>query len=242
MTNRLFTLNKSYTTTQIETSDDVINSVINGNLEYVKKYSKNVLEQTTDLYKNNLLHIATKSKQYTIIEYLLTLDINYETKNNFGYTPYDVALQLHDKISIAKYNNNKLTNKIESISRTNAVLSLENTRAKKILHDNDVLKTLNKSLVENNDILEKKLSNEKIKYNTQSNALTTEVVFLRDENGVLTRGQKRLREENLKLTVDKATQLKEIKKLRLENSNLNDKNKELKTAIESMTKLNKNKK
>lgn len=56
-----------------------------------------------DEMDNNLIHLAASVNDYSIIELLMSLGVNGESKNKRGHTPYDVCTDNKCKELLRKY-------------------------------------------------------------------------------------------------------------------------------------------
>lgn len=59
----------------------------------IKPSSKNLIDDM----KQNLLHIAVRTKNYVLVEYLVDNDVSQTDKNVFNETPLDIAIKNNDK-------------------------------------------------------------------------------------------------------------------------------------------------
>lgn len=174
-------MNKLYSSDNIQSK--LFDYAINGYLTELKRELCNIYN-ARDKYNNTLLHVAVDARQYSVVEYLLSLcgDNNNrvitlrsflkngrpslyidmtEIKNNFNNTPFDIAIKNHDQRSIKLFTDHNANKKIEIFANDKNLLQKD-------------LNIANNTIVEN----------------------TFQITSLRNENTTLKNDKKRLREEN----------------------------------------------
>lgn len=166
--------NKKYT------KQEVLLSVINEDTNKIKDKINNSTYDVANIYDecgNNLLHLAVFKLNTTIVELLLSKNLNINEKNKFNMTPWDIALTNRDKNIIDKFIEHKTKN--DKIFKLTASIVTENKDLKQKLQSVDYAKD--------------ELKNEFINIERDLKKCESEVVILRSSN-------KRLREENDDLT------------------------------------------
>ena len=166
------------------------------------KYSVHDLEELRDMYKNTLLHVCVMTKNHIVLNYLLDISFNSNIENRFSQTALDLAISNKDNISIQSI-----------INKTNEAVH--------------TLKTINKSLISDNDKLSVDLA--QLKNNIAD--MSARNVLTHNDNVKLTVDNKSLKRE---LTTTK----KSNKRLLEEYDNLDRENKKLKTSVTTMLKKN----
>lgn len=189
----------------------LLSYVVTGNLAMLKTYKLN--NDIKDRYNNTLLHLAVKSKQYDVLDYLMMIGIDTTKKNMFNETAYNIAVQQQDYIAISKFNN----------TRELDALKLENEKVKTVQSDNTTLKLLNNSLQTSNDRLSHKII-----------GLTDDNKDLKNKNSCMTSEKLMLNRENSNLKEEIGVVTRSAKRLRDEVCTLTEQNKKLKTSVDTL--------
>jgi len=141
-------------------SDEIMNAMLNFDTSLVIQSLKNGKFNPSDSllmnnYKDNLLHIAARTKNYKLADFLL--ENNVEQKRNiFGETPINIAMKNYDNKMAEML---LVNNKINELKKMNSDLKLENSKinesikiiavnASKIQNDNKILESSVKRLNE----------------------------------------------------------------------------------------------
>jgi ankyrin repeat protein len=176
--------------------DEIINAAREGKsilaMNLLDKYGMHPTNTNLiDKSKDTLLHLAARTREYMLAEYLLNKNVSSVVKNIFGETPVDIAIKNHDSRMLElmyRVNNvtnlnsqiNKLENKCDelrvnynTVSRNNTYLSLKN----------DELGASNKRLRETNEFQEREIKKLKIDNTNLTNdnkTLQTTIITLRN--------------------------------------------------------------
>ena len=141
-------------------SDEIMNAMLNFDTSLVIQSLKNGKFNPSDSllmnnYKENLLHLAVRTKNYKLADFLL--ENNVEQKQNiFGETPINIAMKNYDNKMAEML---LVNNKINELKKMNSDLKLENSKinesikiiavnASKIQNDNKILESSVKRLNE----------------------------------------------------------------------------------------------
>ena len=221
----------THTNITIESTNiqNVIEHIHNGDYAYIIKHIEKIIN-LHDVYKNNILQIAIKAKQYDIIALLLSkYNFEFNYKNIHDETAIGIAIKNNDEKSIALLNDSIHNKNLIKINDLHYELKqLKNTKidltdAKKII---EKLHKENDSLYEKNSInldLITCLSNDKEKIINAQKALINTIASVKSELNNAKKEQPNL------------------KRILQENAELQHQNKMLKTSVENMTLCLKNK-
>jgi hypothetical protein len=199
--------------------DELVRGVNSNNLYRVKQLvdsnnftSSDLNTISVDKYKNNLLHLSTMLKSHNLVSYFLDKGVNFNTKNTFGQTAWDLAVLTHDDSLTEKFilhrvqTENSNTLKVAELVSENELLKSKNRE----------LKRLSSGFESSFMLTNSELSDVTKKYNLRNR----EVTVLTTENNELKSSNKRLRDDNDKLSN--------------EVNDLSDKNKKLKVSVETL--------
>ncbi len=176
--------------------DEIMDAAIDSNTNLVKQlleygYYKPSDSLLINKSKDNLLHLAVRTKNYMLVEYLLENNVQ-QTKNIFGETPSDIAMKNGDNkmmgLLLEVY-------KVNELKQTNKNLTYDNEAKEMALHNMtaDTLK-----LKVNNESLQFSVNN--LKNQVQNNELSLK--RLRDTNDMTDREFKKLKVDHVQLTND----------------------------------------
>ena len=215
MTSRIFNFGSYGSVPVNPTKENMQSYVTSGELEKLKSAVRNsgmTYNDVIDQYGNTLLHLATTSKQYHIIEFLLTTTVQLNRENIFRQTANDIAIFIQDKRTLQLFSEAQHSELRKEVQN----LRYESGRINSLVTDNVSLKSLNASLRDSNDILSRKvttLTGENKNLTTENSELRRKVAntvnydiyskenaSLRSEVTVLNCNNKRLREEVTELT------------------------------------------
>lgn len=158
--------------------DEIINATLSSQTLYVMELlDKNNIEPTNsnlvDKSKQNLLHLAVRTKNYMLAEYLIEKKVSQSAKNIFGETPVDIAMKNNDTrmvellYDVNKINNykqlyEKLEDKCDDLRYNYNTLLSENT---KLLFQVDDTNKTNKRLRDTCDTHEREIKRLKLDNN-----------------------------------------------------------------------------
>ena len=97
MTSRLFNFGSFGSFGSVPTNptkENIQNYAMSGELDKLKTAMGNaklLYHEVIDQYGSTLLHLATLSRQYNVIEFLLTTTVDQNKENYFKQTAFDVA-------------------------------------------------------------------------------------------------------------------------------------------------------
>jgi ankyrin repeat protein len=133
----------------------------------------------------NLLHIAVRTGNYELAEYLISAGINKQAKNLFGEMPLDIAIKNHDiKMLVLLFEEQHLVNyKNDNVRLIQRVSDLDG--------NNKLLIDANKDLTIKNGVLSVQLNNERTSNKRKLDEYETDI-----------REAKRLKIENQNLRVN----------------------------------------
>lgn len=192
------------TTTTIEedVKQNLFRNTLSSNTFSVKntiiKHNVNISSNNmVDECGQNLLHIAVRTKNYDLVRYFMSYDIDKNKKNMFGESPVDIAMKNNDQKMLEiffvrepdmrhKNENVRLSNRVgeleinnKKLIETNKDLTIKNG----ILHmQRDEAVTFRKRKADEYDICiveNKKLKTENIQLKSDNSALQNTVMTLR---------------------------------------------------------------
>ncbi len=176
--------------------DEIMDAAVDSNTFLVKQLLENGNFKPSDSLlvnkaKDSLLHLAVRTKNYGLVEYLLENNVT-QTKNVFGETPADIAMKNGDSkmmgLLLEVY-------KVNELRQTNRNLTYDNEAKGMALHNMTA------------DTLKLKVNNESLQFsvnNLKSQVQNTESTLkrLRDNNDVTEREFKKLKLDHTQLTND----------------------------------------
>jgi len=194
-----------------------------------RNYSKDSLNQMLDSYKNNLLHIATLKNDFSMIEYLLEIGLDFTLVNTFGQTAWDIAILLrNDKII-----NTFVSQKIKTSTLLTQKLSELQTKIKNLERENGNFLTRIEALIVEKSVLEDKL-NKIYNVETENSTLLYKNKTLTTDNKKLSENLSEMRTKHARTLNDNLELERSNKKLRTENTDLLEKNIRLKISVDNL--------
>lgn len=176
--------------------DEILNAALSSHtLLVMDLLDKSNLEPTNsnlvDKSKQNLLHLAVKTKNYMLAEYLIEKKVSQIAKNIFNETPVDIAIKNNDirmiellygvnKMDNYKQLTQKLEDKCDDMKFNYEKILSENTNLSYKLEEST--KT-NKRLRDTNDVQEreiKRLKTDNVRLSEDNKILQTTVTNLRN--------------------------------------------------------------
>jgi ankyrin repeat protein len=156
----------------------LINSLKRHNMDLLKSDLRDECTQ-------NLLHIAARTRNYELAEYLISAGINKQARNLFGEMPLDIAVKNHDiKMLVILFEERHLVNYKNDNARLIQRVSDMDT-------NNGLLIDANKDLTIKNGVLSVQLNNERTTNKRKLDEYETDI-----------RDAKRLKIENQNLKVN----------------------------------------
>jgi len=215
-------------------------------------YTPTVLNQRVDNYSNNLLHLAVMNSNSQIVKLLLEKGLDQTHKNKWNQTPWDLAIQMHNKSVIQAFVDNNILRAQNSFIKLDYNPASEYNQLKdKLNYANQKIDILSTSYRDHLTCLSKTeqvdLINFKSRHSDCMNFIT-DYQNLKSTNKILETdnkehiiSKKRLRDEsdnlireNQQLKSQSDNLIKENKQLIIENTSLLSANKKLKISVDSL--------
>jgi ankyrin repeat protein len=198
--------------TQASIFTDAINGSTNKIKIYINKYNYFDINSSAeyDTFKLTLLHIATETNNEELVRFLLSKGADFNQKNRYDKTPWDIAILHGNQKIIDLYLLKKEEGKNKELEKLKGDNVFYNTRFQTQRKRVQTLESINTELTDAN----KNLS-----------------VRLRKETDNFKREKRKCTVLENSLSVER----KSKKGLEIENSELSTKNKKLKTAVENLS-------